>query len=283
MAQPLLHFLIITREGDAQAQALGQKIAAWLAERGGRGHVQPHSSTLCPDTTKKGAEAFDAVVVLGGDGTFIGAARGALCRGIPVLGLNLGRLGFLAEGAEDWQARLGALLSGDYSISRRVCLAYELIRQGRLERVGVAVNDLVVSRADLARLIRLSVSRGGERVCSMRADGLIVSTPTGSTAYGFSAGGPLVHPEMEAFCLTPVCPFLNNFRPMVVPMNKEIGVGVEEVRGEVRLTEDGQRCFPLVTGDELRIRRNPVELLMAVTDGVSYFTKLSAKGFFTER
>lgn len=282
MAQPLRSFLILTRSGDAQAFAMGQEVASWLQARQASVQVREHNAENCR-SAEPGSCQHDAIVVLGGDGTFIGAARKALCLGIPVLGLNLGRVGFLAEGAEDWQKRLEVLLAGTYSLSSRLCLAYDLIRQGSVERSGVAVNDLVVSRGDLARLIRLSVSRGGEPVGSMRSDGLIISTPTGSTAYGFSAGGPLVHPEMEAFCITPVCPFLNNFRPMVVPTNKEIGVGIEEVRGDVRLTEDGQRCFPLAAGDQLIIRRNPAVLLMLVTDGASYFSKLSAKGFFTER
>jgi len=283
MASPLRTLLILTRGNDAQAKALGVEMAAWLAEHQALGFVHEHSATSTQPVIAPGDGPFDAVVVLGGDGTFIGAARGALCRGIPVLGLNMGRVGFLAEGAEDWPVRLGALISGSYTLSHRVCLSYELIRQGQVERSGVAVNDLVVSRGDLARLIRLSVTRGGDPVGSMRSDGLIVSTPTGSTAYGFSAGGPLVHPEMDALCLTPVCPFLNNFRPMVLPTSKEIGIIIEEIRGEVRLTEDGQRCFPLVAGDELVVRRSAGDLLMAVTDGLSYFSKLSAKGFFMER
>ncbi|MDO9632092.1 MAG: NAD(+)/NADH kinase, partial [Humidesulfovibrio sp.] len=129
----------------------------------------------------------------------------------------------------------------------------------------------------------LLVLRDGERVGAMRSDGLIISTPTGSTAYGFSAGGPLVHPEMEALCLTPVCPFLNNFRPVVLPASGEISVVVEDQAGEVRLSVDGQRSFALEPGDVVRVRRAPDDLLLAETDKISYFAKLASKGFFTER
>lgn len=282
-------FLVMLRTGDTQARSLGQDISGWLAGRDVR-------ATLCEHRVGGGLEScpppadrpWDMVLVLGGDGTFIGVARVCLRLGIPVMGLNLGRVGFLAEGANNWQARLEALLTGNYTLSRRVCLSYEVLRAGSNVHSGVAVNDVVVSRGDMARLIRLSVTRGlesaQERVGAMRADGLIVSTPTGSTAYGYSAGGPLVHPEMLAFCLTPVCPFLNTFGPMVLPADAPLSVHVEEHRGEVRMTVDGQRAFGLEPGDEVRLSRSPDDLLMAQTACCSsYFAKLANKGFFTQR
>lgn len=282
-------FLVMLRTGDAQARSLGQDIAEWLAARG----VQ---TTLCEHLVDGGLDScappadrpWDMVLVLGGDGTFIGVARVCLRLGIPVLGLNLGRVGFLAEGAGNWQKRLEALLAGNYSRSRRICLGFDVQRGGRSVYSGVAVNDVVVSRGDMARLIRLSVVRGlgseRELVGAMRADGLIVSTPTGSTAYGYSAGGPLVHPEMQAFCLTPVCPFLNTFGPMVLPADAPLAVQVEERRAEVRMTVDGQRAFGLEPGDEVRLSRCPDDLLMVQTAYCSsYFAKLANKGFFTQR
>lgn len=292
MTPSLTSFLIMTRHRDAAAAELGRRAASWLLARGVRADICEHDSAGAAKLCAPGAaEGHGVVLVLGGDGTFIAVARRTLCRGVPVLGLNLGRVGFLAESAENWERRLEALVTGAYTVSRRVCLAYAVRRQGGLAAEGVAVNDLVVSRGDLARLIRLSVHRGpddgvedaGERVGAMRADGLIVSTPTGSTAYGFSAGGPLVHPEMEAFCLTPVCPFLNNFSPVVLPAVGCVRVRVDEPRGEVRLSVDGQRCLPLLPGDELAITRSARDLLIAETEGPTYFSKLATKGFFTER
>ena len=272
------------RTGDGLALALGREIAAWLAERGALG-------VLCEHNVSGGLEAcappegrpYDTVLVLGGDGTFIGVARACLELGLPLLGLNLGRVGFLAESASDWPRRVGALLAGEYRLSHRVCLAYETARADGTICRGVAVNDVVIGRGDMARLIRLGVSRAGEVVGSMRADGLIISTPTGSTAYGNSAGGPLVYPEMQAFCLTPVCPFLNTFSPMVLPCDETIEVAVEEQRGEVRQTIDGQRSFALAQGDVVRVRRSECDLVMAHTGGDSYFAKLASKGFFTQR
>lgn len=284
-------FLLMLRNGDAQAQSLGQDIAAWLAARGVHATLCEHRvggglDTCQPPTGRP----WSMVLVLGGDGTFIGVARVCLRLGIPLLGLNLGRVGFLAEGAADWTARLEALLSGRYSLSRRICLSYDVLRRGVSVCSGVAVNDVVVSRGDMARLIRLSVSRlepataEVERVGEMRADGLIVSTPTGSTAYGYSAGGPLVYPELEAFCLTPVCPFMNTFAPMVLPASAPLVVRVDEPRGEVRMTVDGQRAFPLEQGDEVLLSRCADDLVMAQTACCSsYFAKLTNKGFFTQR
>jgi NAD+ kinase len=284
MSEAKRTFLLMLRHGDEKAAALGREIAAWLEARGAaatlREHRTGHGPDVCPAIDGR---PLDMVLVLGGDGTFIGVARQCLSLGIPLLGLNLGRVGFLAEGADSWETRLEALLDGRFTLSRRVSLAWEVTHQDRVSRSGLAVNDLVVSRGELARLIRLSVRYGDDSVGAMRADGLIVSSPTGSTAYGFSAGGPLVLPEMEALCLTPVCPFLNNFRPVVLPADRAIVIGVEELRGEVRLSVDGQHSHPLEPGDRVTVRRGPDDLLMAQTSGTTYFARLANKGFFTER
>lgn len=284
MSEEKRSFLLMLRTGDALARSLGQEIAEWLSER-------QIPAVLCEHRVGGGLDScappegrpWDMVLVLGGDGTFIGVARVCLRLRIPLLGLNLGRVGFLAEGAADWQRRVEALLAGQYGLSRRLCLTYQVLRQQQAVFSGVAVNDVVVSRGDMARLIRLSVTRGAERVGAMRADGLIICTPTGSTAYGYSAGGPLVHPEMQAFCLTPVCPFLNTFGSMVLPTDEPLTVEVEEKRGEVRLTVDGQRSFALEPGDLVRVARSQDDLLMAQTGNCSYFAKLANKGFFTQR
>lgn len=284
MSEEKRSFLLMLRTGDAQAKALGQEISAWLAERGAQATLCEHNVCGGPDACQQpDGRPWDMVLVLGGDGTFIGVARACLHLGLPLLGLNLGRVGFLAEGATDWPKRVQALLEGDYRMTRRLCLSYEVRRATGTTCAGVAVNDVVISRGDMARLIRLGVSRAGEHVCSLRADGLIISTPTGSTAYGNSAGGPLVHPDLQAICLTPVCPFLNTFSPMVLPPEKDIVVTVEDRRGEVRLTLDGQRAYALSEGDVVRVVRSADDLVMAHTGGDSYFAKLASKGFFTQR
>jgi NAD+ kinase len=284
MSDEMRTFLLMLRHGDDKAAALGREISDWLAARGATATICEHRTGHGPDTCRQDdGRPWDMILVLGGDGTFIGVARQCLHLRVPLLGLNLGRVGFLAEGAAAWGKRLQALLEGNYHVSHRVGLAWEVLHQDRAVRSGLAVNDLVVSRGELARLIRLSVRFGDEAVGAMRADGLIVSTPTGSSAYCFSAGGPLVHPDMPALCLTPVCPFLNNFRPVVLPADRAITVTVEEPRGEVRLTVDGQRSYALEPGDRVVMRRSPDDLLVAHTCGTSYFARLASKGFFTER
>lgn len=277
-------FLLMLRNGDELARTLGEEIAQWLRAQGAEASLCEHSVGGDLDACERPAGApWDMVLVLGGDGTFIGVCRLCLELGLPVLGLNLGRVGFLAEGAEDWRRRVRALMDGQYSLSRRLVLSFDVLRAGKSVFSGVAVNDVVVSRGDMARLIRLGVMRGEERVSTIRADGLIVSTPTGSTAYGYSAGGPLVHPEMEALCLTPVCPFLGTFSPVVLPPDKDIAIEVEEQRAEVRLTVDGQRAFALDRGDVVRVWRSPRDLVMARTGSATYFARLAGKGFFTQR
>ena len=284
MSEEKRSFLLMLRNADSLARSLGQDIKAWLDERNVSTTLCEHSVggelDSCPPPAGK---PWDMVLVLGGDGTLIGVARVCLHLGIPLLGLNLGRVGFLAEGSGDWQRRVEALVTGNYGVSRRLALSYQVLRGALPVWAGVAVNDVVVSRGDMARLIRLSVLRGEESVGSMRADGLIISTPTGSTAYGYSAGGPLVHPEMQALCLTPVCPFLNTFSSMVLPADEDITVVVDEKRGEVRMTVDGQRAFALEHGDVVRVGRSPHDLVMAKTGVGSYFAKLASKGFFTQR
>lgn len=284
MSETKRSFLVMLRNGDERARALGVEIAAWLQERGATATLCEHrvgdGLSACPEPA---GAPWDVVLVLGGDGTFIGVARICLHLDIPLLGLNLGRVGFLAEGAAEWPRRLAVLLEGRQRVSRRLALSFGVQRGGVEVFSGVAVNDVVASRGDMARLIRLGVARGGEDIGSLRADGVIVSTPTGSTAYGYSAGGPLVHPEMQALCLTPVCPFLNSFGAMVLPPDEPLVVRVEERRGEVRLTVDGQRPFSLEHGDLVRVTRSPHQLLMAQTGSSSYFTVLANKGFFTQR
>jgi NAD+ kinase len=231
-----------------------------------------------------GSGRYDLIVILGGDGTFIGAARLLHSLGAPLMGVNLGRVGFLAQLHRDsWQGWLDKVLVEGFSVSRRLILEYDVLRRGAPVHHGLVVNDLVVSRGELARLIRLSVSFDGIDISALRADGLIVSTPAGSSAYGVSAGGPLVHAGLEAYCVTPVCPFLNSFKPMVFPADGVLGVRVEESSGEVNLTEDGQAVVRLEHADEIALRRAEKDLLVVDFGQRAYFEKLQKNGFLTEK
>ncbi|MUM76042.1 NAD(+)/NADH kinase [Pseudodesulfovibrio sp. F-1] len=283
MSLHLRKVLVVTRSGDFEAKALGAEVAAFLSGSDVEVMVCQHRPEAY-DADVFGQPGPDLIMVLGGDGTFIGVARRMLHLEAPFVGVNLGRVGFLAQlDRAGWKPWLAENLKGNVRSVRRMALAYDVVRQGNVVRSGLAVNDVVVGRGELARLVRLGFSYGGRRLASVRADGLIVSTPTGSTAYGASAGGPLVHADLFSYCVTAVCPFLSGFKPLVLPVGEECAVCVEEAATGVSLTEDGQFSFPLESGDEVRVRRSPRDLLVADMGQGAYFDKLKNHGLLTER
>lgn len=274
--------LIITKTGDLEALAVGRDISAWLEARGVAVTLAEHSpdSGDLPGCAPGCAPCL--LLVLGGDGTFISVARRAHAASLPLLGVNLGHVGFWAELARDnWEAGLTAVLEKGLNARPRLLLSFSVERGGRTVHTGYAVNELTVGRGALARLVRLSLFAGAEHISSLRADGVIVSTPSGSTAYCVSAGGPILHHDLQAYCVTPVCPFLNDFRPLVLPADITLRIRVEESTGEISLTEDGQAVFVLHPGDVVAVGRAERDLLIVETGGASYFGTLKDKGFLT--
>lgn len=283
MPHDVRKILIVTKPDDEKATSLGAEMTDFLAGVQIEATVCVHRPESC-DSEEQAVEKSDLILVLGGDGTFISVARRMLFLGIPLMGVNLGRVGFLTQLHRDrWKPWLSSVATDGVNVSRRLSLEYSIRRDGAVVHSGLAINDLVVSRGVLARLIRLGVSYEGLAISTFRADGLIVSTPTGSSAYGVSAGGPLVSPDLFAYTVTPVCPFLNSFKPMVFPADGECVVRVEEVTGEVSLTEDGQSSFPLEYGDEVVVRQCPTDLLVVNLGPEAYFEKLKKHGFLTEK
>ncbi len=283
MSQPVRKILIVTKPDDPVADSLGNEIADFLALKGVETIACEHRPGVC-GVAEESAGRFDLILVLGGDGTFIGVARRMHFLKAPLMGINLGRVGFLTQLHQDhWEHWLLSILTDGIEVSSRLSLEYDVIRCKKVLHSGLVINDLVVSRGVLARLIRLSVSFDGIAVSTLRADGLIISTPTGSSAYGVSAGGPLLHADLPVYCVTPVCPFLNSFKPMVLPAAGVCRVKVEEVGGEVNLTEDGQSVVGLQHGDEIIIRRSGANLLVVDLGPDAYFEKLKNHGFLTER
>jgi NAD+ kinase len=229
---------------------------------------------LCP--------LIDLAVVVGGDGTLLNAARSlAPCR-VPIIGVNLGRLGFLADiSADSMLEQIGRILDGDYQTERRLLLGAEIMRKGKIVHAATAFNDVVVTKGDIARLIEFEIYLGGEFVIDSRADGIIVASPTGSTAYAMSAGGPILHPALPAIALVPICPHTLSFRPIVVSSDSTVEVVmVERLPQHAHVTFDGQLNFALEPGDRIYVRRAdaPVELLHPV--GRSHFEVLRAKLFW---
>lgn len=284
MIQPVKNIFIVTKGDNPKAKALNAEVCDFLQRHGVETTCCDHLGSDNPCLDDDSGQPYDLALVLGGDGTFIAAARKLLLRGVPLMGVNFGQVGFLADlSADDWREGLSDVVRGNFSITPRLVLAYAVVRGGEVIRKGLAVNEIVISRGMLARLIRLGFSYDGMSVISMRSDGVIVCTPTGSTAYGVSAGGPLLMPEVEAFSVVPICPFLNGFKPLVLPAGKVLEIQVQGEAGDVSITEDGQAIVDLASGDEVVVRRCDHDLLLAETSRTSYFDKLKSKGFLLER
>ncbi len=279
MASAFHTVVLVTRAGDPEAARLGGRMAEFFTSHGLSPVLTEHHPEM-PGLGGREGGAPDLVLVLGGDGTFISVARRAHALGAPILGLNMGRVGYLAElSAKDWEKALAPVIEGRYRVREAIVLEYVILRGDRDIHRSIAVNDVVVSRGRLARLITLDLKVDGEHLAALRADGLIVSTPGGSTGYSVSAGGPLIHSDLAALVLTPVCPFLSGLKPLVVPDACRIEVEVREPRGEVYLSEDGQKVLDLACGDTVRIGRSDHDLRVLDLGLASPFDRLRNRGF----
>jgi NAD+ kinase len=220
------------------------------------------------------ADASDLVVVLGGDGTLLSVAHLAAKAGVPVMGVNLGRLGFLTEiPVTEATLTLDRFLAGDAGlVSPRSLLE---ARTGA--EVSYCLNDVVVTKGAKARMIELAIGVDGRDVATLKADGLIVSTPTGSTAYSLSAGGPILHPRVPAIVLTPICPHTLSFRPLAVPATSALSVRLLTGGEEVHLTLDGQRGGPFVRNDVVEVRKAPFELQLVTSPRRNYYDLVKEK------
>ena len=218
------------------------------------------------------------MLVLGGDGTMIATARLIGDNDVPVLGVNYGGLGYLAEfRIEELDSALESILAGNYRLDRRVMLAVELRREGEDPKTSRVLNDVVINKSALARIIEIEAYFNSQFVNSFRADGLIVSTPTGSTAYNLSAGGPVIFPSMNAVVITPICPFTLSNRPIVVPDDAEIELLLKTDNEEVALTLDGQVGFPLKVADRVVIRKSRTTFNLIQPSNRNYFDVLRDK------
>ena len=222
---------------------------------------------------------FDFIISLGGDGTLLYVARLAAPLGIPVLPVNLGTLGFIAANRKDsWLDTFDAWQSGIIQSSARIMLDICVMRGGICIGSNCALNDGVVSAQGISKMIRLCLSVNGDRFGSYRADGLIIATPTGSTAYNLAAGGPALFPEMPAMVINPICPFTLASRPLVLPASARVEVTVDETRrSAAMLTIDGQETLALEMGDSVQFRRAERDALLVVPRESIFFSALRTK------
>jgi len=221
---------------------------------------------------------LDLVLVLGGDGTLLKAARLYGGRGAPILGVNLGGLGFLTEiNLEEFYTILETILQGEFQTEARMMLSAEIIRQGLRLAPTTFLNDAVINKGALARIVDLETSIDNLFLTSYRGDGLIVSTPTGSTAYNLAAGGPILHPALQTMILTPICPFTLTNRPIIVQDNSVIDIRLGSKARDVWVTFDGQIGYPLEAGDLVRIKKAPVQIELIKSPFKNYFEILRTK------
>lgn len=223
----------------------------------------------------------DAVLVLGGDGTILATARVCAPHGTPMLPVHLGRFGFLTEVAPtEITPALDDLLAGRFHIDERMMLAGDAVCDGDpTDRASViALNDIVIANGPLSRVLSLKLSVNDNFVANYAADGIILATPTGSTAYSLSAGGPLVHPSLQTLLVVPICAHALSARPLLLPPDAEVRVSVErDPKDSVRVTVDGQVGFPLQVGDAIRVRRAPFSAKIISVGGADFYTKLQTK------
>ncbi|MBE6440758.1 MAG: NAD(+)/NADH kinase [Desulfovibrio desulfuricans] len=274
-----LHILLVSKAGHARAAALGAEAADRLRREG-------HSATLI--TAGKEDPAYDApgldlAVVLGGDGTMLGVARRLMGRHVPVFGVNFGRVGYLtAAQPGEWREKLDDCLAGRLPELACMALRWSLRRGGEVIGEGAAVNDVVLARGALSRLLRLGVRIDGEPLGSLRSDGLIVSTPVGSSGYNVSAGGPLLPPTLEMLVVTPVCAFQRTASPVVLPGNAVCTLVFPQGSTDCYMTVDGQEGRMLQHGDEVTVTGAPGAMRFIGRPG-GFFERLRSQCFTPER
>ena len=224
------------------------------------------------------AEDVDLVVVLGGDGTMLGAARLMGAREIPVLGVNFGFLGYLTEFTlEEMFPALENVRQGNFAVERRMMIDVYLNRGEEVAATRRALNDAVITKSTPARMVEIESYINGMLVNNFRADGMIVATPTGSTAYSLSAGGPIVHPSMSAILLTPICPHMLSNRPAVVPGESVVDLVFKREDPDLLLTIDGQPGFELRHDDRITMRRSETAFNLVQPTNRNYFEVLRTK------
>jgi len=272
--------------GDVRAAALANELIGWLKEQQREVRVDASLRDFCSepcididDMTKH----VNLMLVLGGDGTLLGVSRSFIGSDVPILGVNLGRLGFLTEAPVDnmFEA-VSTILDGGGSIVRHFSLAAEVWRDGINLGGGQAINDVVLQRNRHPRMIEFEMRVSGQFVFRVRADGLVLATPAGSTAYALSAGGPIVHQQLDAILVAPVCPHTLSNRPIVLPSGDKITLRLTEVPAPAALNLDGQMHLELMQGDEIRIARSGT-VSLAYLPGRNYFEVLRSKLHWTGR
>jgi NAD+ kinase len=280
---------IVAKPDAARAQGVILQLLPWLTSRGHSVVLEKETADLVPSAVTDAASRaelpgqVDLLIILGGDGTLLSMARAVGDLGVPLLGVNLGGLGFLtATTLDEMFPALEAYFGGHMAIEERMLLAARIVRNGQPLGEYAALNDIVITKSAMSRIIDLSVSVEGRYATAYRADGLIISTPTGSTAYSLSAGGPILFPTMDAVVLTPICSHTLTNRPIVVPGTDRIEVTLLADQ-EVMATMDGQVGVGLREGDTVEIRKAAARIRLVRFPQKDFFSVLRTKLKWGER
>ena len=259
---------IITKKGDQPAATFADNLGKWLEAKG----ISVSLNRIDPD--------IDILIILGGDGTLLHIAAEAARYSIPVIGINLGHLGFLTELTEnEAEEALERIIAGAILIENRLMLKARLLQNGVEQGHRYALNDVVINKNSLDRILHLSAQADEEFITTYKADGLIISTPTGSTAYNLSAGGPLVYPGLSSILVTPICPFMLSSRPILLPSNRTITIRFEaqESTENANIIIDGQASWSMHKDDILEIKAAEHPLRLIVSPHKDYFAILRNK------
>lgn len=273
---------IIARDAPG-AKLIVKKLSSWLEKQGKTVFLDRRTAATLKRTGYDQAELpalVEMLIVLGGDGTLLGAARhiADVRTNIPVFGVNLGSLGFMTEiPLDELYENLEQAIAGRLKIEERIMLAVSVVRNNEYVAQYRVLNDAVINKGALARMMNLTVSVNDSLLTALRADGLIVATPTGSTAYSLAAGGPIIYPTVHCFLVTPICPHTLSNRPIALPDTVTVSVSLTSRSEEVTLTLDGQIGFPLELNDIVEIKKSPYKMKFIKHPASNYYEILRTK------
>jgi NAD+ kinase len=280
---------LIAKPDAPAAPRVIRQVVEWLAAHGMTAVLEKETAGLVPSASVQAASKaelpglVDLLIVLGGDGTLLSMARAVGDLGVPILGVNLGGLGFLtATTLDEMVPALEAVRAGGMAIEERMVLGARLVRNGQMVGEYSALNDVVITKSAMSRIVDLAVSVGGRHATAYRADGLIISTPTGSTAYNLSTGGPILFPTMDAVVLTPIAPHTLSNRPIVIPASERIEVTLLDDQ-DVMLTMDGQVGVPLRERDTVEVQKAAARIRLLRFPQKDFFSVLRTKLKWGER
>ncbi len=268
-------------KNDEEATRKADELEAWIRSKGFdiiRNKIQPPDQSAPLNGLTVAPPDLFCIFVLGGDGTFLSAVRWIGDLNIPVLGIKFGKIGFLAEtAAENLFTAAEKIINDDYTIKRRMRLKVDVVREKKTIISVPVLNDIVINRGALARLADVETYIDDHYLTTFRSDGLIVATPTGSTAYSLAAGGPVIHPDVPGIILTPICPFTLTNRPLIVPDSIRITLKLAKGASDIKLTFDGQEGLDIDDRDTIIVRKGSHALNMITLPGQHYFDVLKAK------